>query len=128
MPNYIPIYDEVDREKVKGWVAKAPPGTLISFKKPCRSTDQNRLLWQRLGEISESMQWAGKRLSSEDWKDLFTGAIRKCDVVPGLEGGVVVLGLRTSSMSSTEMTALLDYISTFAAENGIKLSDEEMAA
>lgn len=128
MPNYIPLNNEVDREKVKGWVAKAPPGTLVSFKKPCRSTDQNKLLWQRLGEISESMEWDGKRLSSEDWKDLFTGAIRKCDVVPGLEGGVVVLGLRTSSMSRTEMTALLDYISAFAAENGIKLSDEEMAA
>jgi len=31
-------------------------------------------------------------------------------------------------MSRTEMTALLDYISAFAAENGIKLSDEEIAA
>ena len=96
MPNYIPLNNEVDREKVKGWVAKAPPGTLISFKKPCRSAAQSKLMWKRLGEISKSIDWDGKRLSDDDWKDLFTAAIRKCDVVPGLEGGVVVLGLRTS--------------------------------
>jgi hypothetical protein len=128
MPNWIPLNNDIDRERVKGWVAKAPPGTLFSFKKPCRSSDQNRLLWQRLNEIAHAIKWGNKKLTPEDWKDLFTSAIRKCDVVPGLEGGVVVLGLRTSSMSRAEMTILLDYISAFAAEHGIKLSDEELAA
>jgi hypothetical protein len=128
MPNWIPINTSVEREKIQGWVGKAPPGTLICFKKPCRSADQNRLLWSRLNEVSRQVDWYGEKLSSEDWKDIFTASLRKAKVVPGLEGGFVVLGLRTSSMSKTEMTNLLELIAAFGVEKGVKFPDEELAA
>jgi hypothetical protein len=125
MPNWLSINNDEDKHKIKGWVAKAPPGTFICFKKPCRTADQNRLLWARLGDIARQVDWYGEKLSAEDWKDVFTASLRKAKVVPGLEGGFVVLGLRTSSMSKQEMTNLLELIAAFGAEKDVKFETEQ---
>jgi hypothetical protein len=126
MPNWIPIVSDVDRNRVKGWVGKAPPGTMIAFKKhDARSIEQNALLWSRLSEISENVEWYGEKLAPEDWKNIFSAALRSYKVVPGLNPNTrVPLGLRTSSLNRSEMTALLELISAFAAERGVTLSDE----
>lgn len=130
MPNWIPLVSDIDRQKVKGWVGKAPPGTMIAFKKhDARSIEQNALLWSWLTAISEQHLWHGEKLSPNDYKDIFTAGLRQAHVVPGInEGTFVPLGLRTSSMSKSEMTALLELIAAFAAEREIKLPDEELAA
>lgn len=130
MPNWIPLISETDKRKVNGWVAKAPPGTMIAFKKhDARSIEQNALLWSWLTAISEQLPWHGEKLSPNDYKDILTAGLRQSHVVPGInEGTYVPLGLRTSSMSRSEMTALLELIAAFAAEHGVKLPDEEAAA
>lgn len=124
MPNWTAITRDT-RNMVRGWVEKAPPGTLIAFSKPDqRSLEQNALLWRWLNRIAKATDWHGEKLSAEDWKDLFTAALRSSRVVPGLEGGVVVLGLRTSKMKTAEFTALLDLIQAFAAQKEIRLEDD----
>lgn len=130
MPNWIPLVSDIDRRRVNGWVAKAPPGTMIAFKKhDARSIEQNALMWSWLTAISEQLPWHGEKLSSNDYKDILTAGLRQAHVVPGInEGTYVPLGLRTSSMSRTEMTALLELIAAFAAEHGVRLPDEEAAA
>jgi hypothetical protein len=110
------------RDKAVSWIRQAPPETTIEFRRPKRSTDQNALLWKRLTEISQQVEWYGERLTPDDWKDVFTAALRKSRVVPGINGGFVVLGLRTSSMTKSEMTDLLDLIDAFAAERGVELT------
>ena len=122
MPNWIQIGP--NRDKVSGWVAKAPPGTQICFKKPCRSLEQNSRMWAMLADISKQVDWYGEKLTSEDWKDVFTASLRKAKVVPGLDGGFVVLGLRTSAMTKHEMTNLLELMGAFAAEKGVTFTDE----
>jgi len=130
MPNWIPLVSDIDRRRVNGWVAKAPPGTMIAFKKhDARSIEQNALMWSWLTAISEQLPWHGEKLSPNDYKDILTAGLRQAHVVPGInEGTYVPLGLRTSSMSRTEMTALLELIAAFAAEHGVRLPDEEAAA
>lgn len=128
MTNWQKITDDADRIKVKGWVTKAPPGTLIAFARPDnRSAEQNALLWKWLTLISKSTDWHGETLSSDEWKDLFSASLKQARVVPGLEGGVVVLGLRTSKMTKSEFTNLLELIQCFAANRGIILSEDEAA-
>ena len=115
-----------NRDKVVGWVKKAPPYTSIAFRKPDKRTkEQNDYLWPWLRKIAATVQWAGALRSAEDWKDLFTAALRSYDIVPGLEGGIVQLGMHTSKMTREEMSALLEYIICFAAERGIELDDLE---
>jgi hypothetical protein len=114
------IASDADRSKLHAWIAKAPWNTRVTFQGPKRSVPQNDLMWSRLTEISENVVWYGQKLSTDDWKDIFTASLRKARVVPGLDGGSFVpLGMRTSDMSKEEMTALLDLIDAFAAEHDV---------
>ena len=121
------LRQSADRERVARWASKVPVGTVVEFRAPRRSLDQNALLWARLTEIARSVDWYGTKLSAEDWKDVFSASLRKSRVVPGIDGGsFVVLGMRTSDMTKDEMTALLDLIDAFAAERGVTF--DEVAA
>ena len=125
MANWTTITKE-NRQQVKQWIDAAPLYTDIAFRRPDKRTkEQNDYMWPWLRKISESLKWAGEKRSAEDWKDLFSAAIRNYDIVPGLEGGVVQLGLHTSKLSRDQMSALLDYIIYFAAKNGIELDSVE---
>ena len=126
MPNWLSMTNTADKQRVKGWVDRAPPGTLIAFSQPgTRSIDQNALMWKWLHTISLKTDWHGEKLSTDDWKDLFSAALKQARVVPGLEGGVVVLGLRTSKLKNSEFSELIELIQAFAAQRGITLECEE---
>ena len=119
---------DADRSKAVNWITSAPAGTRIEFKAPRRSLDQNSLLWARLTEIAQQVDWYGQKLSAEDWKDVYTASLRKARVVPGIDPGTYVpLGMRTSDMSKEEMGMLLDLIAAFAAERGVVFHGEAAA-
>lgn len=119
---------DADRRKAAAWVAKAPQGTRLEFKAPRRSLDQNALLWSRLTEVAQQVEWYGQKLSPEDFKDMFTASLRKARVVPGIDPGTYVpLGMRTSDMTKDEMSALLDLIDAFAAERGVVFNEARAA-
>ena len=84
-------------------------------------------MWSYLGDISRQVEWYGQRLTSEDWKDIFSASLRRARVVPCLDGGSFVpLGMRTSSMTKAEMGDMITLIQAFAAERGVKLIDADM--
>lgn len=123
------IRTPADRQLIANWSAKVPLGTRVEFKKPRRSLDQNSLLWSRLSEIAQQVEWHGQKLSPADFKDMFTASLRKARVVPGIDpGSFVLLGLHTSDMSKEEMTALLDLIDAFGAERGVVFADQREEA
>ena len=109
-----------DRARVVNWTQQAPPGTRVEFREGKRTLDQNAIMWARLTEIAQQVEWYGQKLSADDWKDVFSASLRKARVVPGLDpGSFVPLGMRTSDMSKEEMGALLDLMDAFAAERGV---------
>lgn len=101
-------------------IKTALDGTIVTFKAPTRSLDQNNRLWGLLSDVSRQVDWYGRKLTPEDWKCVFTAALRKQDVVPGIDGGFVVLGLSTSKMTIKEMVELQELISAFGAEKQVK--------
>jgi len=120
---------QADRDRASRWVQGVSPGTTVEFRQARRSLDQNALLWSRLSELSEAVEWHGQRLSPEDWKSLCTASLRKCRFVPGIDPGTVVpIGMRTSDMTKEEMNDLLTLIEAFAAERGLTFKDQEHAA
>ena len=104
-------------------------GAWITFKTDKRTTDQNALMWSLLTEVSEQAQWGGKKRTPEDWKDLFTASVLAAqgglDVVPGLMGGFVILGLRTSDMTKAEMRDLIEWIIAWGAQNDVTFKHVE---
>lgn len=100
----------------------------LVVKPETRSTAQNRRLWAMLGDVSKQVEWHGKKLTGEDWKHVFSAAIRKQAVVPNLEGtGFVVLGQSTSNMTRSEMGELMDLIEAFGAQRGVRFTAPEYA-
>jgi hypothetical protein len=121
------LRNKADREKAAAWCRNAPDGTRLELKAARRSIEQNSLLWQRLTELAHQVDWYGQKLSAEDWKDVMSASLRKARVVPGIDGGFVPLGMRTSDMTKQEMTDLLELIAAFGAERGVKFRDLETA-
>jgi hypothetical protein len=70
------------------------------------------------------VEWYGRKLTPENWKHIFSAALKKQDVVPGLDGGFVVLGLSTSKMTVGEMNDLQTLMEAFGAEKGVRFSAE----
>jgi hypothetical protein len=68
------------------------------------------------------VEWHGHQLDEEAWKDMATAALKRQRVVPGIDGGFVVLGTRTSSMTVAEMSELIDFLHAFGDERGVRWS------
>lgn len=94
---------------------------VLEVKPETRSSEQNRRLWAMLTEVAAQVDWYGQKLSPEDWKHIFTASLKKTRAVPGIDGGIVVLGQSTSRMTKAEMCDLQTLIEAFAAERGVLL-------
>lgn len=93
-----------------------------------RSLEQNRLMWALLTDVAEQVQWHvdGRLvyLTPEDWKDILSAGLTKHQrVAAGIEGGFVLLGLRTSRMTVAQMGELLELIYAFGAQHGVRFHE-----
>jgi len=95
---------------------------VLELKPATRSLEQNSRLWAMLTDISKQVDWHGRKLKPEEWKDVFTAALKKQEVVPGLDGGFVVLGQSTSKMTKGEMCDLQTLMEAFGADKGVRFS------
>ena len=95
---------------------------VLEVKPSTRSFQQNARLWAMLTDISKQIDWYGRKLSPDDWKHVFSAALKKQDAVPGIDGGFVVLGLSTSKMTKAEMCDLQTLMEAFGAERGVRFS------
>ena len=93
---------------------------VIKLGRPKRSIPQNKHMWACLTDISEQRDWHGMKLSPEEWKDLITAALKKQKIVPGIEGGFVVIGGHTSKMTIGEMSDVIEMCYMLGAEAGVK--------
>lgn len=102
---------------------------------PTRSLEQNAKLWACLSDIADQVEWYGQKYPAEDWKDILTAGLkREQRLVPGIQGGLVALGSRTSKMTVREMIELIEFVQWFGTDKGVRWTDpttkqaERMAA
>ncbi|MDR2219745.1 MAG: recombination protein NinB [Methylobacillus sp.] len=115
------------RRRALEYVAHADDGYVVEIKEPVRSSMQNSLLWPLLADVSEQVVWYGQQLTSDEWKDVFSASLKRQKVVPGLDGGFVVCGQRTSRMAKQEFSDLIELIYAFGADHGVKWSERAIA-
>jgi len=94
-----------------------------------RTSDQNKKLWPLLHDLSAQVTWYGQKYTPDDWKDLITALVAKSKneqqrTAPGIGGGVVMFGSRTSKMRVSEMVEVIEAIYWFGTEQNVKFSDE----
>jgi len=98
---------------------------VVEVRPETRTLAQNARLWAMLTDVSKQVNWYGRKLSQEEWKHVFTASLSKQDVVPGIDGGFVVLGKSTSKMTKPEMSELQDLIEAFGAQQGVRFTAPE---
>lgn len=115
-------------------VRNAPEGMCVEIKERSRNLDQNAAMWPILEAFSEQLQWPvnGQMvyLSADEWKTILTAAFKQETVrlAMGLNGGMVLLGYRTSQFGKREFSEWLDFLFSVAAERGVVVYRDEVAA
>lgn len=112
-------------------VSEAADGFVVTIKPPTRSIEQNAAQWPILDAFSSQLKWPVNghmvTMTSEEWKDVLSAGFKKEQVrlAMGLDGGVVMLGKRTSSFTKAEFSEWLDYLNATAALRGVSLEEQE---
>lgn len=119
-----------DRARVVKYASAAPDGTRVDFKAAKRSLPQNDRMWAMLTDIAAQKEHCGRKYTPDQWKVLFMHACgREMQFVPTLDGqSFMPLGYRSSELSKGEMSALIDCMMSWGAENGVTFHDQAVAA
>lgn len=126
------VHDQA-RQRAQEAVKTAPDGHVVVVSEPTRSLDQNAAQWPILQAFADQVQWPVNGelvwLTADDWKNILTAAFMReqSRVAPGLDGGMVLLGQRTSKFSKNEFSEWLEFLNATAAARGVELDYLEHA-
>jgi len=123
MEHWLEILPET-RGHVHNMVDAVPDGYVCHLGPNTRTTEQNAKLWAMLNDVARQVDWYGQKLGAYDWKHIFTAGLKKTRAVPGIDGGVVILGTSTSKMNKLEFSELLELMYAFGAEHDVKWSEQ----
>ena len=70
------------------------------------------------------------QLDAEEWKDILTAAFHQetARLAVGLNGGVVMLGQRTSQFGKKRFSEWMEFLHAIAAQRGVVIYPEERRA
>ena len=115
------------RQRATEAVRSAPHGAQVVIQDLSRTIAQNALMWPILTAFAEQLEWPvnGQMiyLTPEEWKDILSAAFRRetARVAMGLDGGVVMLGQRTSKFTKAEFSDWIEFLHATAAARGVDL-------
>jgi hypothetical protein len=123
MTHAVVLASPAARARAHGLIEKAPPGFVCKIQEPKRTLEQNDRMWAMLTDISVAMPM-GRRHTPDDWKAIFMNACGwECQFVEGLDGRPFPKGFRSSDLTKTQMTSLIEFMFAFGAEHEIRWSD-----
>jgi hypothetical protein len=129
MKRTIILAHQTARMRAAQAVAESPDGYVVTISEPTRNLEQNSLLWVILTAFSRQIEWPvnGKfvRLTPDEWKDILSAGYRResARLAMGLDGGVVMLGMRTSQMGKREFAEFIEFLQAVAADRGVTLEE-----
>ena len=103
---------------------------VVQIKEMTRNDEQNKKFHAMCGDVAAQALFAGRKLKPAQWKVLFisghsiaTGA--GAEIVPGLEGEFCNIRESSAAMGVRRMASLIEYVTAWAMNNGVKLCDTE---
>jgi hypothetical protein len=114
---------------------QAPDGWFMSLFEGGRTVEQNAAQWPYLDAFSKQLEWPVNgqmvKMQPDEWKDVLTAAFQRetARLAMGLDGGVVMLGQRTSQFGKKKFSEWIEFLIATAALRGVTVyRDERMAA
>ena len=110
-----------NRDELMAALKAAPIGATFELVDDPRTTQQNRLMWALLNEVSAQLEHGGERYEPDDWKSIFMKAAgHRLRFAPALDGdGVVALGYRSSKLNKEEFSDLIETIYSQGLQRGV---------
>ena len=99
---------------------------VLTLAPATRSSEQNRKLHALIADVARQATWAGSKQDAETWKRLFVSAWCRATgepvtILPALDGhGVDLVPRRTSKLTKDECGELIEYITAWAVEHGVR--------
>ena len=127
---FILAHPEARRNALQA-VQQATEGFAVTVSAPTRNLDQNAAQWPILQCFADQLKWPinGRleHLTPDEWKDVLTSAFKReiVRVAMGLDGGMVMLGQRTSKFSKAQFSEWLEFLHATAADREIELNYQE---
>lgn len=127
------LHDLEIRRRAKEAIDAAPDGYAASVGEATRSLDQNAAQWPILQAFADQLQWpvngAMVWMSPEEWKDVLSAAFKRetVRVAMGMDGGMVMLGSRTSEFGKKQFSDWLEFLHATAAARDVDLNYREHA-
>jgi hypothetical protein len=113
---------DLARSRALEAVKTAPAGFRVTVDPPGRTLDQNAKLHAILQDVAEAKEWHGERLTVDEWKRLFSAAVFREKMLPGIGGGIVIVPKFTRRMSKSELSEMIEFIHAWAVENGVTIN------
>lgn len=110
------------RKKAHEDIDAAPDDHVCIVREETRSDEQNRKLHAMIEDLRQQVD---DRFSKEDWKlRLMQGLRNETRFLPELEGaGMFPVGQKTSELSKSQFSALVEIVFAFGAKHDVKWSD-----
>jgi hypothetical protein len=115
-------------------VQTTPDGYCVTIQEKNRTLDQNAAQWPILQAFSDQLLWPVNgqmvKLTAEEWKDILSAAFQRetARLAMGLDGGVVMLGQRTSKFGKKKFSEWLEFLHAVAAQRGVVVYADEVPA
>lgn len=99
---------------------------VVEIKPETRTLAQNAILHAALTDIANQVEWHGKKLDVGVWKRLCVASWlrekkQSPDLIPALDGnGFDVVYEKTSKLTVTQCSELVEWCFAFGAEHGVK--------
>jgi hypothetical protein len=118
----IVLGDQWSRNKAKAEIDAAPDGWVSECREATRTDDQNRKLHAMIEDLRKQVD---DRYSKEDWKLRLMNALRnETRFLDELEGaGQFPVGQKTSTLSKSQFSMLVEIIFEYGAKHGVRWSD-----
>lgn len=115
------------RRNAANFIANAPEGYRVEIRPKTRTLAQNDILWAILTDISKQVDFVinGQlaKVAPDEVKDILTASLRReTRMAIGVDGGMVLLGQRTSKMTVRQLTELIELAHAFGTQKGVEWS------
>lgn len=116
------------RAKAKRLIDIAPAGAVMNIREATRTNEQNSKMWAMLSDVSRAKP-QGRVATPEVWKALFMHACgHAVQFEMGLNGQPFPTGFKSSALSKSQMSDLIELIYSFGAEHDVPWTEPARSA